>query len=111
MRPVEELTPPGLRTACAGWRFIAGQPVLSGAFVTDVLSTVLAMPITLLPVINEHRFGGGPETLGLFLSAIAVGGITAGAASGMVTRGRPRRTRDPISPLGPTRTPLAAPAR
>ena len=90
MRPVEELTRPGIRTAWAGWRFVVGQPVLSGAFLTDVLATVMAMPIALFPAINEQRFGGRPETLGLFLSAIAVGGITAGAASGTVTRaGRP----------------------
>jgi hypothetical protein len=70
----------------AGWRFIAGRPVLTGAFLTDVLATVLAMPIALFPVVNAERFGGGPQTLGLFLSAIAVGGITAGLASGAVTR-------------------------
>lgn len=88
MRPVEKLTRPGIRTAWAGWRFIVGHPVLSGAFLTDVLATVMAMPIALFPAINEQRFGGRPETLGLFLSAIAVGGITAGAASGVVTRAR-----------------------
>jgi MFS family permease len=48
------------------------------------------MPIALFPVVNAERFGGNPQTLGLFLSAIAVGGITAGLASGAVTRaGRP----------------------
>lgn len=88
MHPVGELTRPGIRTAWAGWRFIVNQPVLSGAFLTDVLATVMAMPIALFPVINAERFGGRPETLGLFLSAIAVGGIAAGAASGMVTQAR-----------------------
>jgi predicted MFS family arabinose efflux permease len=79
---------PGLRSVVAGWRFIAGRPVLAGAFLTDLLATVLAMPIALFPVVNAERFGGGPQTLGLFLSAIAVGGITAGLASGAVTRAR-----------------------
>ncbi|MGZ4649890.1 MAG: MFS transporter [Kineosporiaceae bacterium] len=40
----------------------------------------------MFPAINADRFGGRPQTLGLFLSAIAVGGILAGAASGLVTR-------------------------
>jgi predicted MFS family arabinose efflux permease len=79
-----------LRAVVAGWRFIAGRPVLAGAFLTDLIATVLAMPIALFPVVNAERFGGNPQTLGLFLSAIAVGGITAGLASGAVTRaGRP----------------------
>lgn len=79
---------PGVRAVREGWRFIAGTRVVSGAFLTDVLATVMAMPIALFPAINEERFGGRPETLGLFLSAIAVGGIVVGAASGTVTRAR-----------------------
>jgi predicted MFS family arabinose efflux permease len=46
------------------------------------------MPIALFPVLNDQRFGGDPQTLGLFLSAIAVGGIAAGLTSGLVTRAR-----------------------
>lgn len=81
---------PGIAAVVAGWRFIAGRPVLAGAFLTDVVATVLAMPIALFPVVNAERFGGDPQTLGLFLSAIAVGGIAAGLGSGAVTRaGRP----------------------
>jgi predicted MFS family arabinose efflux permease len=81
---------PSLSTVAAGWRFIAGRPVLAGAFLTDLIATVLAMPIALFPVVNADRFDGDPQTLGLFLSAIAVGGIVAGLASGAVTRtGRP----------------------
>jgi predicted MFS family arabinose efflux permease len=79
---------PGLAAVVAGWRFIAGRPVLAGAFLTDLIATVLAMPIALFPVVNAERFGGDPQTLGLFLSAIAVGGIVAGLASGTVTRAR-----------------------
>lgn len=88
MRPLGEVARPGIRAIWAGWRFIGGRPVLGGAFLTDVVATVMAMPVALFPVINAERFGGSPETLGLFLSAIAVGGIAAGAASGTVTRAR-----------------------
>lgn len=69
-----------------GWRFIGGRPVLLGAFLTDTLATVTAMPVALFPVVNAERFGDRPQTLGLLLSAIAVGGIVAGAGSGIVTR-------------------------
>jgi hypothetical protein len=57
---------------------------------TDLAATVLAMPIALFPMINQERFGGNPETLGLFLSAIAVGGIAGSLTSGLMVRvGRP----------------------
>ncbi|RCG26892.1 MFS transporter [Sphaerisporangium album] len=72
--------------APGGWRIIVRRPVLWGAFATDLAATVLAMPVALFPLINEIRFGGGPQTLGLFLSAIAVGGLGAGLLSGTVTR-------------------------
>ncbi len=76
----------GLRAVVDGMRFIAHRPVLGGLYVTDLVATLLAMPISLFPVINEQRFGGDPETLGLFLSAVAVGGMLAGLFSGTVTR-------------------------
>ncbi|SFD99593.1 Predicted arabinose efflux permease, MFS family [Actinopolyspora alba] len=70
----------------AGLRFVASRPELHGAFLADVLATVLAMPTVLFPMINEQRFGGSPETLGLFWSALSLGGIAAGLASGPITR-------------------------
>ncbi|OLT20126.1 hypothetical protein BJF78_35760, partial [Pseudonocardia sp. CNS-139] len=79
-------TRPGLRATWDGWRFVVRRPVLSGAVATDLAATVLAMPVALFPAINEQRFGGDPQTLGLFLSAIAVGGVAAGLTSGAVTR-------------------------
>jgi predicted MFS family arabinose efflux permease len=69
-----------------GWLYILRRPTLWGAFATDLSATLLAMPISLFPLINEIRFDGDPRTLGLFLSAVAVGGITAGLFSGTVTR-------------------------
>ncbi|MGI5170957.1 MFS transporter [Spirillospora sp. CA-253888] len=72
--------------ARGGWRIVLQSPVLWGSFAIDLAATVLAMPIALFPLINEVRFGGDPRTLGLFLSAIAVGGLGAGLLSGTVTR-------------------------
>lgn len=71
-----------------GWRIVLRRPTLWGSMATDLSATLLAMPVSLFPLINEVRFGGGPQTLGLFLSAVAVGGITAGLLSGTVTRWR-----------------------
>jgi MFS family permease len=88
IRPLGTVASPGIRSIWEGWRFIGRRPVVSGVFLTDALATVMAMPIALFPAINAERFGGRPEVLGLFLSAIAVGGLVAGAASGMITRAR-----------------------
>jgi MFS family permease len=88
--PEGEPSRAGLHGVLDGLRFLAGHRVVRGALLTDLAATVLAMPVSLFPLINVERFGGNPRTLGLFLSAISVGGITASAFSGAVTRlGRP----------------------
>ena len=74
-----------VRRIVAGLRFLMHTPVLRGAFATDLFATVLAMPIALFPMVNDERFGGSPHTLGLFLTAIAVGGILASVLSGSYT--------------------------
>ncbi len=86
MPPTGPASGRGPRAVVEGMRYIVRRPVLSGLYATDLVATLLAMPIALFPVINEERFGGSPETLGLFLSAVAVGGMLAGLASGTVTR-------------------------
>ncbi|EID54337.1 MFS transporter [Saccharomonospora xinjiangensis] len=76
----------GPRSIVVGLAFVVRSPVVAGALLTDVFATVLAMPIALFPAINDERFAGDPATLGLFLSAIAVGGTAAGLLSGSFTR-------------------------
>ncbi|WP_216589018.1 MFS transporter [Streptomyces brasiliscabiei] len=77
------------RSAQRGVRgIVLRRPTLWGALATDLSATLLAMPVALFPLVNEVRFDGDPRTLGLFLSAVAVGGITAGLLSGTVTRWR-----------------------
>lgn len=89
MRPEGTGAPGGKRrTQRGGWRIVLRRPTLWGVMVTDLSATLLAMPVALFPLVNEARFGGDPRTLGLFLSAVAVGGITAGLLSGTVTRRR-----------------------
>ncbi|WP_405439618.1 MFS transporter [Streptomyces niveus] len=89
MRPERTGAPDGKRRAQhGGWRIVLRRPTLWGAMATDLSATLLAMPIALFPLVNEARFGGDPRTLGFFLSAVAVGGITAGLLSGTVTRRR-----------------------
>ncbi|MEU2283180.1 MFS transporter [Streptomyces sp. NPDC013178] len=84
--PEGEKSRPGLHGVLDGLRFLTGHRVVRGALLTDLAATVLAMPASLFPLVNAERFGGDPHTLGLFLSALAVGGVAATAFSGPVTR-------------------------
>ena len=75
----------GIGAIIEGLQFVRAQPLLSGSLLSDLAVTLLAMPIALFPAINQEKFGGSPETLGLFLSAIAVGGVSASIFSGWLT--------------------------
>jgi MFS family permease len=68
----------------AGVRYIGRSRVLAGAFITDLNATIFGLPIALFPAINAERFGGNPRTLGLFMTAVGVGGLVSAALSGPV---------------------------
>ncbi|MEV0177163.1 MFS transporter [Streptomyces sp. NPDC050803] len=84
--PEGEPSRAGLHGVLDGLRFLGGNRVVRGALITDLAATLLSMPVSLFPLVNEERFGGSPRTLGLFLSALAVGGVAATALSGPITR-------------------------
>lgn len=77
-------TRPGPRAVADGVRYIGRTPVLAGAFLADLNATVFGLPVALFPAINAERFGGDPRTLGLFLTAIGIGGLVSVAFSGPV---------------------------
>jgi MFS family permease len=74
------------RPVVEGLRLTVKLPALGSGLLTDLCATALAMPIALFPVINEQKFDGDPQTLGLMMSAVAVGGVAASAFSGLITR-------------------------
>ncbi|MGA8113978.1 MAG: MFS transporter [Actinocatenispora sp.] len=86
MRPEGEPSRPGLFGVLDGLAFLVRNPMVRGALLADLASTVLSMPISLFPLVNAERFGNDPRTLGLFLTAIAVGGVLASSFSGAFTR-------------------------
>jgi MFS family permease len=75
---------PGPRAVAAGVRYIGRSQVLAGTFLADLAATVFGLPIALFPAINAERFGADPRTLGLFTTAIGVGGLVSAALSGPV---------------------------
>lgn len=86
MRPTGEPSRPGVHGILDGLTFLVRAPAVRGALLTDLATMVLSMPISLFPLVNAERFGDDPRTLGLFLTAIAVGGVAASVLSGTFTR-------------------------
>jgi MFS family permease len=78
----------GFAAVRAGISYAARTPQVRGALLADLAATLFAMPVALFPVINAEHFGGRPAVLGLFTTAIAVGGVTASILSGLATRRR-----------------------
>jgi MFS family permease len=76
------------RSVVGGFRIVVRTPILIGAFLADLNATVLSMPVAMFPVINSEKFGGSPVTLGLFLPALALGGLVVGLVSGRITRSK-----------------------
>ncbi|GID29585.1 MFS transporter [Paractinoplanes brasiliensis] len=83
---------PGFAAVKAGFSYAVRTPPVRGALMADLAATLFAMPVALFPVINEERFGGRPEILGLFTTAVAVGGVAASILSGLATH-QPRPGR------------------
>jgi len=76
----------GLRAIGEGLTVVVRHPVVRASMLGDLVATIPAMPISLFPLINAERFGDNPRTLGLFLTAMAVGGVVATVFSGAYTR-------------------------
>jgi MFS family permease len=72
----------GLALTLEGLSFIRRTPVLCGAFLADLNATFFALPVSLFQAINAERFGGDPLTLGLFSTAIGVGGLVSAVFAG-----------------------------
>jgi MFS family permease len=84
MPPQDGAARPGLRAVAEGIAFLRRSQVIAGAFLADLAATVFGLPVALFPAINAERFGGDPRTLGLFTTAIGVGGLASAAFSGPV---------------------------
>lgn len=84
--PYPHLTRRTVHAVAEGLRFIRHSERLAIAFLGDLIATVFALPVALFPAINAERFGGDPRTLGLFATAIGVGGLVTAILSGPLRR-------------------------
>ncbi|TAK26303.1 MAG: MFS transporter [Chloroflexota bacterium] len=68
------------RNMADGFRFIAGNRVTRTFVMMGWVLPLVIIPIfsALPPIYAKDVFGGGPETLGILMSAVGVGGIVGG---------------------------------
>ncbi len=84
--PYPQVTRRTLRGVAEGLRFIRRSDSLAAPFLADLIATVFGLPVALFPAINAQRFGGDPRTLGLFATAIGLGGLLTTILSGPLHR-------------------------
>ena len=76
----------GLASVVEGLRFLATRPVLLLTFVVDLVAMVFAMPRALVPALASQVYDGGPQTVGLLYSALAVGALLGALGGGWFGR-------------------------
>jgi MFS family permease len=84
--PAARIEPPtnsALNSLREGLRYIAGEPTTLVFMLMGWVLPLFVIPIfsALPPIYAKDIFGGGPETLGLLLSAVGIGGIAGGFVS------------------------------
>ncbi len=80
--PTHAGTRAGLRSVVEGLRFLGTRPNVRMTFLVDLAAMVLAMPRAILPAVGTVVLGGGAQTAGLLVAAVAIGSVVAGVFSG-----------------------------
>ena len=76
-----------------GMRYVRANPPIFGLIMLSIVPFLFAMPVNaLLPAFNEDILGGGPDDLGLLMSAMGggaiVGSLTMASMGGLRHKGR-----------------------
>ena len=71
-----------------GWRYLASQPTTRAFFLMGLMLPLFIIPNfnALPPIYAKDVFAGGPDTLGLLLSAVGIGGIGGGVVTASLGR-------------------------
>ena len=80
--PQGEVRRAGLRSVLEGLGYLRTRPNLRMTFFVDLAAMILAMPRVLFPAIAAVVLGGGANTVGILVAAIAAGSLLAGLLSG-----------------------------
>ncbi|HEX9375449.1 MAG TPA: MFS transporter [Actinomycetota bacterium] len=89
MPPTEESRAvTGIAAIGQGFGYLRGRRVLQSTFTVDLVAMIFGMPRALFPVLAVTQFRGGPEIVGVLLSALAVGALAGALTAGWVGRVR-----------------------
>ncbi len=70
---------PALNQILDGWRYVRASVPIRTCLTLVAISGVVGMPyMVLMPVMAKEVLGGGPGTLGLLMTAVGVGALSAG---------------------------------
>ncbi|WP_371780977.1 MFS transporter [Streptosporangium subroseum] len=86
LKPVGEITRPGLRSVVDGLRYVSGHPIVMMSFVVDIIAMAFALPRALFPEVVAERFGGSLIAFGWLSASMAIGSVLGGLLSGWVGR-------------------------
>lgn len=84
--PLGEVRRAGIKSVMEGFAFLRTRPTVAMTFYADLCAMVLAMPRVLFPAMGALMIGGGATTVGILVSAIAVGSFLGGVFSGRLGR-------------------------
>ncbi len=84
MRPIGDRK--GRASVLDGLRFLREQPNLRTSFLADLAAMIFGMPRALFPAIAVGFYGGDARTVGLLVSAPAVGALIGALFSGWIGR-------------------------
>jgi MFS family permease len=86
LKPIGEITRPGLRSVVDGLRYVSGHPIVMMSFVVDIIAMAFALPRALFPEVVAERFGGSLIAFGWLSASMAIGSVLGGLLSGWVGR-------------------------
>ncbi|WP_239514057.1 MFS transporter [Streptosporangium sp. 'caverna'] len=86
LKPIGEITRPGLRSVVDGLRYVSGHPIVMMSFVVDIIAMAFALPRALFPEVVAERFGGSLIAFGWLSASMAIGSVLGGLMSGWVGR-------------------------
>ncbi len=84
--PLGQTTRAGIRSVMEGFAYLKTRPSVAMTFYADMCAMLLAMPRVLFPAIAALMIGGGARTVGILVSAVAVGSFLGGVFSGRLGR-------------------------
>ncbi len=86
LAPLGEVRRAGIRSVMEGFAFLRTRPTVAMTFYADLCAMILAMPRVLFPAMGALMIGGGATTVGVLVSAIAIGSFMGGVFSGRLGR-------------------------